>query len=103
MSLFKVLLGVDSFCRAYVNKKHLEITKGLKKGFKRRKIINKPIAKKVTAFPGPEIENRTGVHLLQNKLNKTPAKNGKFSAKIVTHQHVFEPTTSCMPGRRTIK
>ena len=32
--------------------------------------------------------------------NKMPAKQRIFSAKNVTH-HGFEPTTSCLPGRRT--
>ena len=30
-----------------------------------------------------------------------PLSTGIFSAKNVTHQSGFEPTTSCLPGRRT--
>ena len=39
------------------------------------------------------------------KLNETitrrPPSNGLFSAQNKTHQLEFEPTTSCLPGRRT--
>ena len=32
---------------------------------------------------------------------RRPLSTGKFSAKNVTHQHGSEPTSSCLPGRRT--
>ena len=32
---------------------------------------------------------------------RRPLSTGIISAKNVTHQHGFEPTTSCLQGRRT--
>ena len=40
-------------------------------------------------------------HFMKRRLIRRPLSTGTFSAKNVTDQHRFEPTTSCLPGRRT--
>ena len=41
------------------------------------------------------------LYLTFHERTRRPLSNEIFSAKNVTHQQRFEPTTSCLPGRRT--
>ena len=52
--------------------------------------------KRITDHNPPPIYKMWG-----RKITRRLLRKGIFSAKNVAHQHGFEPTTSCLPGRRS--